>query len=199
MGVQVRGGKNSQWLMASGIKRPHLHHWTIHYCEVDILLCQPMVLNEGCRYWIQVLSWKELGQFGTSSKTLMDDRIGNTQYRRWLNMNKDTGKPHLISFLGLSLAMNLKILWVIMVMIHTLLQAFAFLQKDVFFMFVRCDGKDVITSQLVEFSACMWAHLKIRCAHYHILTLIIGPDGDLYGLTPVKQDSLPKVKKKNHL
>lgn len=60
--------KNSQWLMASGIKRPHLHHWTIHYCEVDILLCQPMVLNEGCRYGIQVLAWKELGQFGHHPK-----------------------------------------------------------------------------------------------------------------------------------
>lgn len=61
-------GKNSQWLMASGIKRPHLHHWTIHYCEVDILLCQPMVLNEGCSYGIQVLVWKELGQFGHHPK-----------------------------------------------------------------------------------------------------------------------------------
>lgn len=79
-GCRWEGGKNSQWLMASGIKRPHLHHWTIHYFEVDILLCQP-VLNEGCRYGIQVLAWKELGQFGTSSKTLMNDRIGNTQYR----------------------------------------------------------------------------------------------------------------------
>lgn len=40
---ECRWEENSQWLMVSGIKRPQLHQWTIHYCEVDILQCQPMV------------------------------------------------------------------------------------------------------------------------------------------------------------